>query len=251
MRVVLSWSGERSRTVARALWGWLPRVLYFADPWMSDADIHAGQRWAGEVASALEEAGFGILCITRESVNAPWLLFEAGALSRPSSGTPVVPLLIDVPVSCISGGPLGQFQAARLDRQGCHDLVVSINIRFGSLIDRAELDRLFDERWPELAARFGGSPPEPRLEPPQRPRKLDTPVAEPVGAIRLPGIPSSIPPDVLRRAATQARDDTSLRALASDAGITPMGLHAFILGGKPQRRTLQKLSAWYVSQSGD
>lgn len=224
MRVVLSWSGERSRTVARALWEWLPRVLYFVEPWMSERDIHAGERWQLEVAAALEEAGFGILCVTRESVTAPWLLYEAGALSR----TPVVPLLIGIQAADITG-PLAQFQAKTLDRQGCHDLVISINTRFGSLLERAELDRLFDERWPELAA------------------ALDVPRATRRNAATLP-----IPTEALRREVALARDASSLRHIAQEVGVTPMGLRAFILGeGTPQARTLRKLSDWYVRSASD
>lgn len=42
MRVFVSWSGERSREVAKAFRDWLPLVLHYAEPWVSDADIEAG-----------------------------------------------------------------------------------------------------------------------------------------------------------------------------------------------------------------
>jgi hypothetical protein len=241
MLVVLSWSGEKSRTVARALWEWLPRVLYFVDPWMSDRDIHAGQRWEREVAAAMNEAGFGILCVTRESVNAPWLIYEAGALSR----TPVAPLLIDIPATLITG-PLAQFQAKTLDRQGCHDLVISINARFGSLMQRAEIDRRFDERWPELAARVAAHPPEPRPEPAPSPREREVTPALPAStAYTAPWF--IIPLDAIRRAAAEARNTTSLRHVADEVGMSAMGLRAFIGGeGMPQARTVRKLNMWYV-----
>jgi transcriptional regulator with XRE-family HTH domain len=245
MRVVLSWSGERSRTVAHALWEWLPRVLYFVDPWMSDRDIHAGQRWQQKVAAALDEAGFGILCVTRESVNAPWLIYEAGALSR----TPVVPLLIGVPAAHLTG-PLAQFQARTLDRQGCHDLVVSINATFGSLIERSEIDGRFDERWPELAGRLAVHPPEPRPQPLQNPPERDATPAGPAPAADPGARPARIPTEALRNRVEQAIQNSSLRQVARQVGMSPGGLKLFVTGTTPYSPTLRRLNQWYVrSQS--
>ncbi len=55
------------------------------------------------------------------------------------------------------------------------------------------------------------------------------------------------PLDAIRREAELARDAISLRAVAREVGITPMGLRAFLLNaGKPQARTARKLNEWYV-----
>jgi hypothetical protein len=45
---------------------------------------------------ALEDANFGIVCLTRENKAAPWVLFEAGALARQTSVAIACPLLIDL-----------------------------------------------------------------------------------------------------------------------------------------------------------
>lgn len=227
--------------VASALWEWLPRVLYFVDPWMSDRDIHAGERWQLEVAAALEEAGFGILCVTPESVDAPWLLYEAGGLLR----RPVVPLLIGIRAAHITG-PLAQFQAKTLDRQGCHDLVVAVNARFGSLIQRAELDRLFDERWPELAARLAVHPPEPRPEPLQHPETRDVTPAGPAPVADADARLTRIPTTALRHTVERAIQDSSLRHVASQVGMSPTGLKKFVMGTAPYSPTLRRLRVWYV-----
>jgi TIR domain len=95
VKVFLSWSGERSRIMAAALRDWLPLVLYYVRPWVSGKDIQAGERWSLEVGKKLEESNFGILCLTKDNLNAPWMLFEAGALSKAISTAAVCPYILD------------------------------------------------------------------------------------------------------------------------------------------------------------
>lgn len=80
MKIFISWSGDRSHQLAQALHEWLPLVLHYVKPWLSQADISAGSRWAQEVAKELETTNFGIICVTQEtsprpgycSRQAPW-----------------------------------------------------------------------------------------------------------------------------------------------------------------------------------
>ncbi len=189
---------------------------------MSDTDIHAGQHWTTEVTAALQDAVFGILCITKEGADSKWLHYEAGVLAR--SGAAVVPLLIDMVPADLSGDPFGLFQAKQLNRQGCHDLVVALNAKHGNPLERSPLDRLFDRGWPTLAEAL------------RIPREIGLEATIPL-----------VPTDALRRAVTRATADMSLRRVARDAGVTPMGLQSFSRGQHtPQRRTLRKLSEWYV-----
>ena len=96
MKVFISWSGQRSHYIADSLRGWLPRVIQSLRPWMSDEDIAAGSRWLPEIAKELSDARVGVLCITPENQSSPWLLFEAGALSKTLDQTFVCPLLFDM-----------------------------------------------------------------------------------------------------------------------------------------------------------
>ena len=105
------------RLLAQALHGWLPLVLHYVKPWLSDADVSAGDRWATVVAKELETSNFGIICVTPENLNSPWVLFEAGALAKTMQGSKVIPLLFNLEFSDISG-PLAQFQAKKFDREG-------------------------------------------------------------------------------------------------------------------------------------
>jgi hypothetical protein len=80
--VFISWSGDRSEKMAAALYSWLPMVLQSAKPWMSKEDIEKGSRGLDEIGKALDAMSVGIICLTPENVEKPWILFEAGALSK-------------------------------------------------------------------------------------------------------------------------------------------------------------------------
>ncbi len=146
MKAFISWSGQRSSALGQALRDWLPMVLQYVEPWLSQSDIDAGERWANEVGKELESSNFGIICITRENVSSPWILFEAGALAKFMQEGRVIPLLLDIEFKDITG-PLAQFQAKKAEKAGLLDIVTSIN-RFsdGKLAD-VLLNRQFEALW--------------------------------------------------------------------------------------------------------
>ena len=94
MKVFISWSGKRSQALANMLRDWLPNVIQAIKPWMSDVDIDKGSRWSKDIALQLEESKVGIICLTPENLEAPWILFEAGALSKSLEKTYVCPFFI-------------------------------------------------------------------------------------------------------------------------------------------------------------
>lgn len=161
MKVFISWSGDRSKAVAEALRSWLPVVLQPVRPWLSGYDIEAGSRWSSEMALQLEEARFGILCLTPENLDAPWVMFEAGALSKKLDGSRVCPYLFGFEPRELTG-PLVQFQAARADRNDTKRLLMAMNHALGETrLPESVLDRAFDKWWPDLEAslaRVPGSP---------------------------------------------------------------------------------------------
>ncbi|SFL26870.1 toll/interleukin-1 receptor domain-containing protein [Shimia haliotis] len=126
MKVFISWSGDRSKEMAKALRDWLPMALNYVEPFVSDKDIQAGDRWAQKIAGELESANFGIICITPENISSEWILFESGALSKSMLDGKVIPLLFDLELSDLTG-PLSQFQAQKLEASGIMEVVKSIN----------------------------------------------------------------------------------------------------------------------------
>ena len=150
MEVFISWSGERSEKVAKALHDWLPNVIQSLRPFMSAADIKEGSRWATDIATHLEQAKFGLLCLTPENLEAPWLLFEAGALSKTVESAWVVPYLYKVSPTELQG-PLTQFQAATADKDSTKNVMATLNSALGdNKLEEARLKSSFENWWPKL-----------------------------------------------------------------------------------------------------
>jgi hypothetical protein len=181
MKVFISWSGETSRSLADALHNWLLLVLHYVEPWMSDVDIDAGDRWGESVAKELEASNFGIICVTRENVSSSWILFEAGALAKSMKGSRVIPLLFDLDFRDISG-PLAQFQAKKLEKSGIGEVVQSINQSAESPDDQGRATQLFDALWPQLEAAVDAIPTD--TEPAKHARPQGEILEEMVASIR-------------------------------------------------------------------
>lgn len=96
LKVFISWSGEESHKVALVLREWLPSVIQSITPYVSSEDIDKGTRWASDIAGELDESSFGILCVTKDNLNAPWLNFEAGALGKSVDKSRVCPFLFRI-----------------------------------------------------------------------------------------------------------------------------------------------------------
>lgn len=149
MKIFLSSSGDSSRLVAEALHEWLPMVLHYAEPWFSKRDISAGSRWALEISESLDNTFFGILCLTRQSLESRWIHFEAGAISKHLSESAVIPYLFQLDVSDL-GGPLSQFQAKKAEKDQTFEMIESINSLFTDPINSTRLSKQFNALWPEF-----------------------------------------------------------------------------------------------------
>jgi hypothetical protein len=150
MELFISWSGKKSCEVAKLLRDWIPSVIQSVKPWMSSEDIHAGQRWGHELAVQLEKTNFGLICVTRENYDKPWLHFEAGSLAKSIGDGYVIPLLFDVRIANISG-PFAQFQAKEMTKDGMQAVIESIHSRLPSpSVPREVVLRSFEVFWPAL-----------------------------------------------------------------------------------------------------
>lgn len=150
MEVFISWSGEKSRKAAEVIRDWLPSVIQAVTPYYTPKDIDKGQRWSNDIAGKLDASQFGMILVTRDNLNAPWILFEAGALSKNVGSANVCPILLDLKPTDLSG-PLVQFQATQLTKDDMRKLIGSINAALGeNRINEKTLENIFAKWWPDL-----------------------------------------------------------------------------------------------------
>ncbi len=158
-RVFISWSGDPSKAVATALHEWLPNVIQVIQPWMSQESIHAGSKWANDVARELDSCQTGILCTTNENQHAPWLVFEAGALAKNVGTSHVCPYLIGNMKPSDIVGPLSQFQAKAADATGTLAVLTMINAGLGAdAVESGRLAAQFEMWWPKLESNLAELP---------------------------------------------------------------------------------------------
>ena len=136
--------------MAEALSTWLKLMADTIEPFVSSRDIPKGDRGFNVIADRLEGTTCGIICVTRENSLAPWINFEAGALSKAVGQSRVIPLLLDVAVSDITG-PLKQFQAVSSNsREDVYKMVDSIRSFSGLNLTDETLKTRFTMFWPGL-----------------------------------------------------------------------------------------------------
>jgi hypothetical protein len=109
------------------------------------------------MAKELESCNFGVICVTRENASSPWIQFEAGSLAKSFDESRVIPLLLDMEFSEISG-PLAQFQAKKADRDGLRDVMQSINAAATDPVQEDRAGKLFDNLWTELEKQLSSIP---------------------------------------------------------------------------------------------
>jgi hypothetical protein len=111
---------------ALALRDWLNTVIQRLPVFVSAQDLAAGVQWSESVVSALRDATYGIVCVTRENFDSPWRNFKAGAIANAVGRPRVAPLLLDLAPTDVVG-PLTLFQAVPTNREGIFRLFSSIN----------------------------------------------------------------------------------------------------------------------------
>ena len=152
MNILISWSGDRSKDMAEALRIWLPRVIQSVRPWVSSHDLGKGSKWSTVLSSELGSHIYVIICVTPENREKPWLLFEAGALSKTDESRTLT-LLLGLGPSDIEQ-PLAQFNHTVAEKGELRALVRSINEATASPITDDVLTHSFNLNWPYLKGHF-------------------------------------------------------------------------------------------------
>lgn len=156
MELFISWSGDKSKKIAEAIREWIPCVIQAVKPYFTPEDINKGQRWGAEISKKLESSTIGIIVLTPTNLEAPWLMFEAGALSKSVDTSRVCPLLFGVTPADVKG-PLVQFQCSAFNESEALKLLHSINQELGDKkLEEKTLSSTFEMFWPQLQEQIEG-----------------------------------------------------------------------------------------------
>lgn len=160
MKVFISWSGNISHRVAVVLRDWLPSVIQSIEPYVSSEDIDKGARWSTDIAGELHASTYGLICLTKDNIVAPWINFEAGALGKSIDKGRVSPFLFRIKRSEVEG-PILQFQSTVFEQDDVFKLLRSINDACGvDGLEVARLEKSFDVWWPQLERQLSEIPAE-------------------------------------------------------------------------------------------
>jgi len=169
MKVFISWSGSRSRAVAELLNDWTKCVLQATRPWLSTRDIDRGALWFSEIHDQLKDTSVGLVCLTQENRNRPWILFEAGALAKGLSSNRVCTFLIDLRPSDLED-PLAQFNHTLPEKSSVWELMRTLNNTLSAnALDERILTQVFETYWHQFESKFKlileNNPPSEKSEP--------------------------------------------------------------------------------------
>jgi len=154
MKVFLSWSGARSMAAAELLKWWTRSIIQAARPWISTEDLDRGSLWFSEINNSLSDTSIGIVCLTQENKDRPWILFEAGALAKGLSNSRVCTFLVDLTPSDIRD-PLAQFNHTQAKEEDMRKLARTLNRQLGeNALEDSVLTGAFDAYWLQFQARW-------------------------------------------------------------------------------------------------
>ncbi|GAA0503611.1 hypothetical protein GCM10008937_08900 [Deinococcus depolymerans] len=131
-------------------------MIQGSEPFVSSENIEKGTKGLEEILSNLNQSSFGLIIMTSDNVNKPWLYFEAGVISKRFDSGPdtrVSAFMFDLKGSEVKGSnPLMSiFQYTENDKDDIFKLIKSINNSMGERrIDDAALIDLFEMVYPQF-----------------------------------------------------------------------------------------------------
>jgi len=133
-----------------ALRDWLPYIFPGIELFVSSEDIRKGKRWRAAISKELDSSNFGIACLTSDNLEAPWLLFESGALSKSVKEASLYTLLLGGLRPSDVEGPLSDFQHTTFEKEDFFKLVKSINEINTPKVEEIRVRVTYDKFWDDL-----------------------------------------------------------------------------------------------------
>lgn len=156
MTIFLSWSKTKSKELANAMKIFLEGM--FRDQikiWMSSESISFGAMSMLDINEALKNSDKCIAFITEENINAPWIMYETGAVAsknylkdKNENVDAVIPIVFDdILDTAFSGHPLNQFQRMHFNKLSVHKLIRQLNDKIKAFPNESILNTQFNLNW--------------------------------------------------------------------------------------------------------
>ena len=155
MRLFISWSGGRSHRLAVVLKEWLERHFegHGIRAFVS-SEIPKGSLWLPVVNAELQRADAGLVCLTAQSLDSDWALFEAGALSTAvalrTGEARIFTYLLGVDPAALPS-PLSVYQSTVAAMEDTFRLINSLlgHLKYDPM-DIKAFAPIWDDLWPRL-----------------------------------------------------------------------------------------------------
>lgn len=143
----ISWSGEEARTLAERLQQFLRHVLANPTLFVASKDIAPGASWFSVISEQLDLCDVGVIIVTPQNKERPWLHFEAGAIAKRVGSGAAIPLLCGVAKGELSGTALAQLQALDMNAEDLRKLCGRLNDLLGQGLEPSHIDEAFEMWW--------------------------------------------------------------------------------------------------------
>lgn len=133
--------------VVLELVGYLKACLPSVDFYVSSSyqSLKPGAEWWADVTNTLATSKVILACVSRQSLNKPWILFESGV--GVGNGAVVIPVILDdLPYAALSA-PLSMYQSVRMNQDGLLSLAKQIA---GATNTRAKFEALTKRSFPKI-----------------------------------------------------------------------------------------------------
>ena len=122
--------------------------------------IDFGDEWYKRLMAMLQSTSDVVCLFTERSLDRPWILFEAGALSKKlkAAETRVCTYLHALEYASVNP-PLSMFQHTLANKEDTRRLIHDIRKFSKATVTEEGMNKLFDAMWPELELALNAAPP--------------------------------------------------------------------------------------------
>lgn len=149
LKVFISWSGDLGKATGNNLKNFLGLVIQSLEIFIS-TEMERGSIWNNLINRELRDTSCGIICLTEDNYESPWILFESGALAKGIDQNRICTFLVNIDPSDLLNSPLAQFNHTFPSKESCLLLVKTINHYIENPLEEKKLETVFEKFWPDF-----------------------------------------------------------------------------------------------------